>query len=203
MGAQKNWGRCRSESAFLTRSTIYEIPDTYVSDAYTTQCKSIFSALTRRVMSVMQQEILLHARDRQQAKKERHWQSLSLFGPLLIIAIYILRALPRSWNVYLLVIVMTDRYPQIPNGIPTTKTTATHGSIVFSCHWIVLLSIRDDLLTDNGSRFESWCFAAICKVLGLKVQTTPVYHPQIKGHIERYNRTVVKALTPIRFQTPE
>ena len=52
-----------------------------------------------------------------------------------------------------------------------------------------------EIFTDQGRNFESELFREICKLLGIqKARTTP-YRPSGKGQVERYNHTLMDALS--------
>lgn len=47
------------------------------------------------------------------------------------------------------------------------------------------------LLTDDGLQFVSRFFADVITDLEIKHSMTTAYHPHTKGHVEKYNRTIV------------
>jgi transposase InsO family protein len=51
------------------------------------------------------------------------------------------------------------------------------------------------ILTDNGTQFVSKCFQSVCRLLGVKQSFTTAYHPATNGQCERFNRTVIGAIT--------
>jgi transposase InsO family protein len=51
------------------------------------------------------------------------------------------------------------------------------------------------LLTDNGTQFVAKFFQCVCKLLGVKQGFTTAYHPATNGQCERFNRTILNAIT--------
>lgn len=115
-------------------------------------------------------------------------------GLLEFIAIEVLRPLPRTTSGNQYAIVITDRYSKVTRAIPTSKTASTHAANIFFEHWVIPYGIPKYLLTDNGPQFTSKFFAMICSLLGVKHLTTTAYHPQTKGQVEHYNKTIVTRL---------
>jgi transposase InsO family protein len=51
------------------------------------------------------------------------------------------------------------------------------------------------LLTDNGTQFVSKLFQTVCRLSGVKQGFTTAYHPQTNGQCERFNRTILSAMS--------
>ncbi len=49
-------------------------------------------------------------------------------------------------------------------------------------------------LSDNGPQLTAKVFQEACRILGIKNVYTSTYHPQAKGQVERYNRTILSML---------
>lgn len=52
--------------------------------------------------------------------------------------------------------------------------------------------IPEMLLVDNGKQFKSKRFRDVCQALGIEVRYSGAYHPQTKGKLERFFRTLRK-----------
>lgn len=50
--------------------------------------------------------------------------------------------------------------------------------------------IPSSLLIDNGSKFTSKFFAALCTFLGTDITTMTAYYPKANGQMERLNKTI-------------
>ena len=77
--------------------------------------------------------------------------------------------------------------------IPDQQAEAVAAKIVeeFVCRFGVPLELH----SDQGRNFESTVFQEMCKILGIsKTRTTP-YNPKSDGMVERYNRTIVNAVS--------
>ena len=67
---------------------------------------------------------------------------------------------------------------------------------VFVSHFVSRFGAPNVLHTDQGRNFESALFKEVCLLLGVhKTRTTPYYHPQSDGLVERFNRTLLDVLS--------
>lgn len=82
-------------------------------------------------------------------------------------AMDILGPLPQANNKNVFFIVMTDRYSQMTEAIPTSETLARHVANVFVGHWIVSYGIPGHLLMENDPSFVSMFFSTLCMFRGL------------------------------------
>ncbi|GFN81499.1 Pol polyprotein [Plakobranchus ocellatus] len=60
--------------------------------------------------------------------------------------------------------------------------------------WISCFGIPEDLSSDRGSQFTSALWTEIARRLGVKAHRTTAFHPQAKGMVERFHRTLKAAL---------
>lgn len=51
------------------------------------------------------------------------------------------------------------------------------------------------LHSDQGRNFESFVFAEMCRLLGIRKTRTTLLHPQSDGMVECFNRTLESQLT--------
>lgn len=70
-------------------------------------------------------------------------------GPPKLVAIDILRHLPKAKIGNKLIVAMTDRYSKPTRAIPAGKKPVTYTAPIMVKEWIILFSIIDQLLTDN------------------------------------------------------
>jgi hypothetical protein len=57
------------------------------------------------------------------------------------------------------------------------------------------VGVPDRVFVDNGGQYRSKWLSRACAVLGIRLLKSRPYHPEGKGKIERYNRTVNKFLS--------
>lgn len=129
--------------------------------------------------------------DCKRSKQKRHLHLFPAFGPVAIMAMNILRALPQAKNGSVLIIEIKDRHLKMIRAITASKTTATHTEVVFFDHWIVQYGIPEHLLTEIRDQFVSTLLTRLCELLGMKHLTGTEYHPQKNGHFDRYHSTIV------------
>ncbi len=109
--------------------------------------------------------------------------AIDIFGPLL--------KTPRG-NEYLLM--LTDRYSKLTKSVPMKSISAEAVAKAFTAEWALTYGPPKDLLSDNGSAFNSKFFASVCTILNVRNKFTTTYHPQTNGQVERYNRTLKSML---------
>ena len=71
------------------------------------------------------------------------------------------------------------------------ETVATKVVQEFVCRFGVPLELH----SDQGRNFESTVFREMCKILGITKTRTTAYNPKSDGMVERYNRTIVNAVS--------
>ena len=126
-------------------------------------------------------------------KLRKHNSELKTFppsGPLEYIAIDILGELPRIPRGPRYLFVMTHRYSKLTRTVPLWKITAETVDQAFIAHCVFVYGAPVELLSDNGRQFTSRFFFAACKIISIESVFTTAYHPQTKGQVERFNRTL-------------
>ena len=112
------------------------------------------------------------------------------------LAIDIVGPLPKTsrGHRYLLVIVdYATRYPEaLPLRAATTKAVARELILLFS-----RVGIVREILTDQGSCFMPRVLKELLSILQLRQLRTSVYHPQIDGLVERFNKTLKQMLRKV------
>lgn len=72
------------------------------------------------------------------------------------------------------IVVMTDHYAKLTRAIEKNKTTSTDVTQIIVDHGVIPYSIKERLLTNNGSQFAENFFNFVCVALGKKpMMTTP------------------------------
>jgi transposase InsO family protein len=62
--------------------------------------------------------------------------------------------------------------------------------------------VPDKVFVDNGSQYKSEWFSQACAKLGIRLLTARPYHPEAKGLVERFNRTVEKFISEAILAKP-
>jgi Integrase core domain/Chromo (CHRromatin Organisation MOdifier) domain len=135
---------------------------------------------------------------RKRLSTQRKTTYLKLFppsAPFEFVAMDILGPLPetKDGNRFLLVIV--DRFSKLTRTVPLKTITAEEVSKAFVNEWFCVYGAPVVLLSDNGTQFVSKFFQSVCRLLGVKQVFTTAYHPASNGQCERFNRTVLNAIT--------
>jgi hypothetical protein len=115
--------------------------------------------------------------------------------PMERVALDILGPLPRTakGNKYILVVAdyfskWTEMYA-MPNQEAVTITKK------FVEEFICRFGIPQEIITDQGTQFESQLFKEICKMLDINKKRTTGFHPKANGMVERFNRTLESMLS--------
>ena len=116
--------------------------------------------------------------------------------PMQRIAIDMLGPLPltKSGNKYLLIV--TDYFSKWVEAIavPNQEATTVCSALIA---FVSRFGLPDEIHSDQGRNFESTLIAMLCNRLGIvKTRTTP-FRPQSDGQTERFNRTLLAALSKI------
>jgi transposase InsO family protein len=99
----------------------------------------------------------------------------------------------KSGNRFLLV--MIDRFSKLTRTVPLRIIISTEVATIFVHEWYCVYGAPVILLTDNGTQFVSKFFQTVCRLLGVKQVFTTAYHPQTNGQYERFNSTILSALS--------
>ena len=89
---------------------------------------------------------------------------------------------------------ITDRFSRLTQVVALRTITAYTVAVAFCDSWVFKYGIPRTLLSDNGPQFNAKFFHSTCRILGITNFSTSVYHPQTKGQVERYNRTIASML---------
>ena len=98
----------------------------------------------------------------------------------------------------LVIIDYATRYSEaIPLRSTTAKVLARELMHVFS--W---LGFPKEVLTDQGTNFMSQTFKDMWRLLEVKPVHISVYHPQMNGLVERFNKTLKSILRKLVMEKP-
>jgi transposase InsO family protein len=107
----------------------------------------------------------------------------------------ILGPLPETKSGNRFLLVMVDRVSKLTRTVPLRTIIATEVAKIFVHEWYCVYGAPVIILTDNGTQFVSKFFQTVCRLLGVKQVFTTAYHPQTNGKCERFNRTILSALS--------
>lgn len=93
------------------------------------------------------------------------------------------------------ILVLMEYVTRYVIAFPLKDTTAQTIVKKLIKHVITKEGIPAQILTDQGSNFQSETMAELCKQLGTKQIRTTSYHPQTDGAVERFNQTLGNMLT--------
>ena len=108
------------------------------------------------------------------------------------IAMDIVGPLPRSRSGNILVICdYATRYPEaFPLRLIDAECVAEEHVVLF-----LKVGVHKEILTDQGSNFTFQLLTEIYRMLQVHpIKTTPFYHPQTDGLVERFNQTLKSML---------
>lgn len=106
----------------------------------------------------------------------------------------------RKKNSYLFVII--EAFTKFIVLVPVKNTKAS-TSINALRHYIHLFGVPKRIISDRGSGFTSKQFQSYLSSLGVKHILNAVATPRANGQVERYNRTILGALTAANHGKPE
>ena len=95
---------------------------------------------------------------------------------------------------YKKVLVVTDHFTGYAQAYVTPNETAKVTARVFLDEFCTVFGLPDQIITDQGTNFESNLVKEMCALLGIKKLRTTPYHPQGNGQCERFNRTLISML---------
>lgn len=106
----------------------------------------------------------------------------------------------RRKNIYLLLII--DAFTKFVILVPVKSTKSIH-SIAAIKNYFHTFSVPKRLISDRGTSFTSKKFQDYLNSLGIKHIMNAVATPRANGQVERYNRTVLAALTATNHGKPD
>lgn len=103
-------------------------------------------------------------------------------------------------NCYLLLVI--DAFTKFIILVPVKSTKTVHSIRVLK-NYFHTFGVPKRLISDRGSSFTAKRFQEFLRSLGVKHVMNAVATPRANGQIERYNRTVLSALTATNHGKPE
>jgi transposase InsO family protein len=85
-------------------------------------------------------------------------------------------------------------------AVPLREQTVSVVAQTLVDRWISVFGIPVTLLSDNGSAFASKFFGVLTHVLGVKQVFTSAYRLTTNGQVERWNETLVDAISMLAFE---
>lgn len=102
--------------------------------------------------------------------------------------------LPQSQRGRQYLVTMIDHFTRWIEAIPVKNISAENCANVLLEHWICRHGIPVNIVSDQGTQFESQLFNALLLRLGIQRHRTTAYHPQSNGAVERAHRTLKQCL---------
>ena len=113
--------------------------------------------------------------------------------PFSRVAMDLMGPLPRSRSGNRYVLVLCDYATRYPEAVPLknidAETVAEELIHVFS-----RVGLPEEILTDQGSNFQSQLLQELYQLLHVRAIRTSPYHPQTDGLVERFNQTLKSML---------
>jgi transposase InsO family protein len=119
-----------------------------------------------------------------------------------LVAMDIVGPVTESYRGNKYILVLMEYVTRYVIAFPLKETTAQTIVKKFIKHVITKEGIPAQILTDQGSNFQSETMAELCKQLGTKQLRTTSYHPQTDGAVERFNQTLGNMLTTHTHNNP-
>lgn len=107
----------------------------------------------------------------------------------------IMGPLPESYRGNKYILVVMEYVTRYVIATPLKDLTANTLARKFIKHVIMKEGIPSEILTDQGTNFQSSTMKELCKQLGIHQLRTTAYHPQTDGAVEKFNKTLGDMLT--------
>ena len=97
---------------------------------------------------------------------------------------------PKSRRGHVYILTIMDNFTKFVEAVPLANQEATSVARALVETVIVRYGAPLQILTDQGTNFESHLFKELCRLLGIDKVRTSAYHPSGNGLIERFHRTM-------------
>lgn len=94
---------------------------------------------------------------------------------------------PHSQSSHQFILVIIDYATWFRDTVPLRSVTVP-AIVSALMKWIAWVRILREILTNQGKNFTSKSLQWICSTLKIKQLRTSIYHPQMDGLVERFNR---------------
>ena len=121
--------------------------------------------------------------------------------PMVRISIDIMGPLPRSTQGNQYVLVVVDHFTKWTEAFPMPNQEAIMVVKKLVNEFISRFGVPFEILTDQGSQFQSTLFRELGKMLGIDKTWTTAYHPMANGLVERFNCTLEMMLSMFVSET--
>ena len=104
---------------------------------------------------------------------------------------------PRSRRGHVYILTMMDNFSKFVEAVPLSNQEASTVAKALVETVIVRYGVPLQILTDQGTNFESNLFKEMCRLLEIDKVRTTSYHPRCNGLIERFHRTLNAMLAKV------
>ena len=87
-------------------------------------------------------------------------------------------------------LVLADHFTKWTEAIPMPSQEAITVARKFVDHFTCIFGMPYEIMSDQGTQFESELFKELCELLGIDSTRTTGYHPSSNGLVERFNSTL-------------
>jgi hypothetical protein len=111
-----------------------------------------------------------------------------------VVAADVLTVSPTSRAGNKKVLVVADLFTRYAVAVALPDESAATLARALLERWFLVFGPPERLLTDRGAAFTGRILADVASTLGVKQIWTSAYHPQCDGMVERFNRSLTRAL---------
>jgi hypothetical protein len=134
---------------------------------------------------------------------KRTWKRYPLSSRFKTVHIDIVGPLQKSRKGHLYMLTMIDRFSRWIEAVPLTTIRAVDCAEKFYKVWVTRYGVPDQVVSDQGSQFESYLYNDMLSRLGAKHVRTTAYHPQTNGKVERAHSTIKNILRCLSASAPD
>jgi len=122
-------------------------------------------------------------------------KQLPVGAPLERVAIDVLGPLTETHQGNSYILVVGDYWTKWMETYPIPDQQAETVAAKLVEEFVCRFGVPEELHSDQGRNFESAVFQEMCRLLGIRKTRTTPYNPKSDGMVERYNRTIVNAVS--------
>jgi cleavage and polyadenylation specificity factor subunit 1 len=105
--------------------------------------------------------------------------------------------LPSSHSGKQYLLTMIDHFTRWLEAVPISNISAESCAQTFLGAWVSRYGIPVNIVSDQGTQFESNVFSSLLQRLGINKHRTTAYHPQSNGAVERAHRTLKQCIRSV------